>query len=69
MNSDGSGLTKVSDGNGDDYAPAWSPNASRLTFSSDRDGNREVYVMNADGTNVFRLTNNGSTDDMPHWTS
>ena len=29
---------------------AWSPDGARLTFISDRDGNDEVYVMNADGS-------------------
>lgn len=37
----------------------WSPNleeSSQLTFTSDRDGDNEVYVMNSDGTEVTQLT-------------
>src|SRR5918911_5034898 len=33
------------------------PTNGRIAFISQRDGNREVYTMNADGTDVLRLTN------------
>ena len=42
-----------------DIDPAWSPRADRIAFSSNRDardGNHDLYVMNADGSNVRRLT-------------
>ena len=35
-----------------DSNPAWSPDGTRLAFASARDGNSEIYVMNADGSNV-----------------
>jgi hypothetical protein len=35
---------------------------SRIAFDSTRDGNYEIYVMNADGTNQTRLTNNSAID-------
>ena len=38
---------------------------SKIAFSSDRDGNNEIYVMNPDGTNATRLTNNAAIDDFP----
>ena len=38
---------------------------SKIAFSSDRDGNTEIYVMNPDGTNATRLTNNPAIDDFP----
>jgi Tol biopolymer transport system component len=34
---------------------------------STRDGNAEIYVMNADGSNVRRLTSDSSIDDDPAW--
>jgi TolB protein len=40
--------------------PAWSPDGRRLAFGSDRDGDLEVYVMNADGSGQRRLTHRGS---------
>ena len=38
---------------------------SRIAFVSDRDGNIEIYVMDADGSNVIRLTNNPTPDLFP----
>src|SRR5258705_597860 len=37
----------------------------RIIFVSTRDGNSEIYVMNADGTNQTRLTNNPADDQNP----
>ena len=37
----------------------------RILFVSERDGNPEIYVMNADGSNQIRLTNNASYDLNP----
>jgi TolB protein len=39
-----------------DTFPRWSPDGSKIAFSSDRDGNPEIYVMNADGSNPINLT-------------
>ena len=35
-------------------APVWSPDGAKIAFSSDRDGNREIYEMDSDGANVTR---------------
>jgi TolB protein len=37
-------------------APSWSPDGRRLVFSSDRSGRNEIYISDADGTNVSLLT-------------
>ena len=39
----------------------------KIAFTSDRDGNREIYVMKPDGTGQVRLTNNNIIDDHPTW--
>ena len=39
----------------------------RIAFSSNRDGNFEIYSMNVDGTDVARLTNLTSRDGDPDW--
>ena len=41
--------------------------AGRIAFESYRDGNTEIYVMNADGSNQTRLTNNPALDSGPAW--
>ena len=37
----------------------------KIAFTSERDGNDEIYVMNADGSGVERLTNNPAVDGFP----
>ncbi len=41
----------------------------KIAFFSDRDGNNEVYTMNADGTGQMRLTNNAASDVVPIWSA
>src|SRR5437016_3659825 len=45
--------------------PAFSPDGSRIAFVTQRDGNPEIYVMNADGTGVTRVTNDPQGDGRP----
>lgn len=64
---DGSGVTRMTNcGKADGY-PAWSPDGSQIAFSSNRDGNYEIYVMNADGSGQTRLTNAAGDDLLPRW--
>ncbi len=65
---DGSSLQNLTNSQGPHYqSPAWSPDGTRIAFSSDRDGNREIYVMNADGSGQVNLTNNPGDDYGPVW--
>lgn len=51
-----------------DTAPAWSPDGTSIAFMSDRDGGfPEIYVMNAEGGGLGRLTVNASIDGNPSW--
>jgi TolB protein len=38
-----------------------------IAFTSTADGDAEIYVMNADGSNVTRLTDNADDDTNPDW--
>ena len=51
------------------YAPAWSPDGSRLAFVSRRSGDEEIYVALANGTGVRRLTRSPGPDLSPAWSS
>ena len=42
-------------------------NTSRIVFTSLRDGNNEIYVMDADGGNQENLTNHPAYDGQPDW--
>ena len=41
--------------------------SDKVVFSSNRDGNFEIYSMNSDGTGATRLTNNPAVDLFPAW--
>ena len=43
------------------------PRVRKITFVSKRDGNNEIYVMDANGRNPRRLTNNAAADRTPAW--
>lgn len=61
-------LRRVSDDTGSASEPAYSPDGSRIAFVSTRDGNPELYVMDADGGNLARLTNHAQADGHPVFT-
>ncbi len=51
-----------------DDMPNWSPDSKYIAFYSTRDGSREIYSMKYDGTEIKRLTNNPSYDNVcPVW--
>ncbi len=50
-----------------DIYPTWSPDGSRLAFVSEREGNREIYLISPDGTGIVNLTNNPGNDFNPVW--
>ena len=47
--------------------PSFSPDGKQIAFTSNRDGNFEVYLMNADGSSLRRVTNHPERDDYPMW--
>jgi hypothetical protein len=61
-------VTCLTAGNGfDDVHPTWSPGHEEIIFASNRDGDFEIYRMNADGTGVTQLTQNNAWDSEPHY--
>ena len=50
-------------------ASSRSPDGTKIAFTSERDGNAEIYIMNADGTNITQLTDNDELiHGVPNWT-
>lgn len=47
--------------------PCWSPDGKQIVFTSLRDGQREIYVMNSDGTHQVNITNHPAEDSEPQW--
>jgi hypothetical protein len=52
---------------GRDLAPTWSPDGARIAFQSSREGNPDVWIMNADGTGLRQLTTSGAAEGEPAW--
>ncbi|MBT8396251.1 MAG: hypothetical protein HKO65_00645 [Gemmatimonadetes bacterium] len=52
-----------------DTDPEWSPDGTKIAFKSDRAGNpgRDIWVINADGTNPVNVTNSAFDDEDPSW--
>src|SRR6266550_4641459 len=61
-------LTKLTPDTTSASDPAFSPDGSRIAFVSQRDGNAEIYIMNADGTGATRVTNDPQADGRPSFT-
>src|SRR6266487_4481997 len=61
-------LTKLTPDTSSASDPAFSPDGSRIAYVSQRDGNAEIYVMNADGTGAVRVTNDPQPDGRPAFT-
>jgi Tol biopolymer transport system component len=45
--------------------PSWCPSGEQIVFTSDQDGNEDIYIMNADGTGQKQLTNDPGEDTTP----
>lgn len=58
----------VANERGSNSAPAWSPDGKRLAVVLTRDGNSQVYLANADGSGLKRLTRSSDIDTEPTFT-
>ncbi len=65
-NSDEGALQLTDNSYWDDH-PALSPDEKKIAFISDRTGNKELYVMNNDGSDVQQLTTNSVDMLTPRW--
>lgn len=52
---------------GEEQVFAEAPKISKILFTSTRDGNREVYMMNPDGSKQVNLTRHPATDLQAAW--
>lgn len=67
MNIDGTGRHVLLPSNDTfNIEPRFSPDGSKITFMSNRDRSQQIYIMNADGTDLKKITEQGSNGD-PNW--
>jgi Tol biopolymer transport system component len=72
MNADGTNRRQITESNADEITPVWSPDGQRIAFVSQHDGNREIYVVDADnlgssGVGLVNLTQHPAEDWTPAW--
>jgi Tol biopolymer transport system component len=67
MGTDGANPINLTNHDALDQTPDWSPDGLRIAFSSNRDRNWEIYVMNPDGANPINLTNHPAWDSQASW--
>jgi len=71
VNEDGSGEHRLTfDGNESiERQPVWSPDGTRIAYAALRDGNWDIYTIDANGGDRSRITTDPLRDDYPQWTS
>lgn len=52
---------------GNDSLPSFSPDGTKIVFVSNRTGVQQIYVMNANGSNITQLTNESAPSHVPEW--
>ena len=68
MNADGSARTRITFRSSTrEENPDWSPDSKQIAFYSERYGNAEIVVMDADGTHQRRITHDPWYDCCPRW--
>ena len=69
INADGSGLKQLTPSPGSDFEPAWSPDGTRIAFTSVRGGFRQIYSLDVGSLEVTLLTNTTSAieSSQPAW--
>ena len=68
INADGSERTRLTDNLAEDFDPVWSPDGTQIAFRTHRDGDEEVYLMNAEGSDQRNLSNAPNDGDYsPAW--
>lgn len=64
---DGQKHLQLTAGLGVDDSPSWSPDGRHLVFSSTVDGKSQIYMINADGKDLERITFVGTHNSAPSW--
>ncbi len=64
---DGQKRLQLTTGLGVDDSPSWSPDGRHLVFSSTVEGKSQIYMIDADGKDLERITFTGTHNSAPSW--
>jgi hypothetical protein len=67
MNADGSTVQKLTESLDSDFDPKFSPDGTKIAFTSLRDGYANIYIMDRDGSHEQQITYDASMDYMGSW--
>lgn len=67
MKIDGTSWVKITFERTDERHPTWSPDGKMLAFVSNRDGNRDIFISDSNGSNLRKIISNLGDDEHPHW--
>lgn len=65
INSDGTGLIKITDDQSNNFLPAWSPDGKKIVYTSRPED--DIYIIDIDGKNKMNLTNSSNYASFPDW--
>ena len=69
VETDGSGLKRLTEHSAADQNPAWSPDGSTVAFSSERTGSGDIYLMDEEGGNVRQVTDHPAYEGAPRFSA
>ena len=60
-------VTKLTDNDWDDEFPKWSPDGTKIAYSANPKGNYDIFIMNADGSNITPVTTSPKAEIEHAW--
>ena len=67
MFADGTEQINVTQNPAEEYLSTWAPDGNWVAFTSNRDGNQELYISRSDGSDLYNISNHPSEDSFPSW--
>jgi TolB protein len=67
MDADGENQRQLTRDPSGEWHPRWSPDGQSILFSSDRDGDVDIWIIGVDGTGLRKLTSRPGVEDRGSW--